>query len=116
MVDSEPNWYLREWMIHLGRKQTALVTELGWLKSRASKFWNGQHSYRRELVNEIAAWLGIQPYELLMPPAEAIALRRLRETAVLIAAEHGAPYVLDLDERAEGRAGARTSIGSESKK
>ena len=99
MADPEPNWYLREWMIHLGLKQTALVDDLGWLKSRASKFWNGKHSYRRELVNEIAAWLGIQPYELLMPPAEALRLRRLRETAVLIAAEHGAPFVHDAEER-----------------
>lgn len=86
-----PNWYLKEWMDHLGKRQSSLVSELGWLKGRASKFYHGQHSYRREIVNELAAWLGIAPYELLMPPADALAIRRLRETAAEIVATTPAP-------------------------
>jgi hypothetical protein len=82
-----PDWYLQEWMIHFGKKQSSLVNELGWLKGRANKFWHKQHSYRRELVNQLAAWLGIEPFELLMPPHEALALRRLRATAAEIVAD-----------------------------
>lgn len=85
-VDEGPNWYLKEWMDHFDKRQSSLVSELGWLKGRASKFYHGQHSYRREIVNELSAWLGIAPYELLMPPGEALAIRRLRETAAEIAA------------------------------
>lgn len=84
----ESDWFLREWMEHKGKRQASLVNELGWLKGRASKFWNGAHPYRREIVNEIAAWLQIEPYELLMPPAKALAYRQMEETARRIA---GAP-------------------------
>lgn len=88
----EPDWYLRDWLVHFGKRQASLVNELGWLKGRANKFWHGEHDYRRELVNEISAWLGIEPYELLMPPERALALRRLRETAHAIAAEDARPF------------------------
>jgi transcriptional regulator with XRE-family HTH domain len=89
-VDS--NWYLREWMRHFGKRQAALVNELGWGKGRASKTWNGKIPYRREIVIELARWLGIRPYELLMPPNEAVNLRRLRETAAAIVAEEQRPF------------------------
>lgn len=87
MADEAPNWYLQEWLAHFGKRQAALTNELGWNKSRANFYWHGRQGYRREVVNEIAAWLGIKPYELLMPPSEAIALRRLRETAAMIVAQ-----------------------------
>lgn len=92
MSKEEPDWYLREWAKLLGKRQADLVNDKGWLKSRVSKFWNGGHSYRREIVNDVADWLGIEPFELLMPPRDAIAMRRLRETARMIVAEESAPY------------------------
>lgn len=79
-------------MSHRGKRQADLVNELGWLKARASKIWNSQIGYRRDTVAEIAEWLGIRPYELLMHPREAEALRRLRSTAAAIVAEDAAPY------------------------
>jgi len=82
---AEPDWYLQDWMRHLGKRQADLVKELGWAKGRANKFYHGQHPYRREIVNELAGWLGIPPYELLMPPEEAMMLRRLREAALDVA-------------------------------
>ncbi len=84
----EPDWYLREWLTHLGKRQASLVNELGWDKARANYVWHGRIPYRRDVVNEISKWLGIHPFELLMPPLEAIALRSLRETALAIAADH----------------------------
>lgn len=87
----DSDWYLREWMAHFGKKQAGLVNELGWDKARASFIWNSKQSYRREVVNEISTWLGVRPFELLMPPADALALRRLRQAAVEIA-EATTPY------------------------
>lgn len=86
----ERNWYLREWLEHFGKRQASLVNELGWDKSRANFVFHGKQPYRREIVNEIAAWLDIEPYELLMPPGEALALRSLREAARTIAQGDGA--------------------------
>jgi hypothetical protein len=84
---SEPDWHLRDWLAYFGKRQADLIKELGWDKARTSFVFNGKQSYRREIVNEIAAWLNIRPPELLMHPTEAIALRRLRETAAQIVAE-----------------------------
>ena len=83
--NTEPDWHLQEWMRHLGKRQADLVRELGWAKGRANKFYHGQHPYRREIVNELARWLEIAPYELLMAPDEALMLRRLREAALEVA-------------------------------
>lgn len=82
-----PNWFLQDWMRLKDKRQVALVNELGWSKGKASKFWNGKYDYRREIVNEVAAWLEIEPYELLMAPDVALSLRSLRQSALAIAAE-----------------------------
>lgn len=42
----------------------------------------GKQQYTRDAVNELAAYLNIQPFELLMHPADAMALRRLRKDAL----------------------------------
>jgi transcriptional regulator with XRE-family HTH domain len=81
------DWFLREWAVHMGKRQADLVRDLGWLKGRASKIWNGTIPYRRDIVVEVAAWLGVKEYELLMHPRDALAFRRLRETAQMIVAE-----------------------------
>jgi transcriptional regulator with XRE-family HTH domain len=91
--DSENNWYLREWAARDGKRQADLGRDLGWQKNTANRIWHGRQPYRRDIVNQVAAWLGIEPYELLMPPEQAIALRNLRQTARMIAAEEaGAPF------------------------
>ena len=96
MVDSDDDWHLREWLAHFGKKQSSLVNELGWDKSRANFVWHSKQPYRREVVNQVSAWLGIKPYELLMKPHEALALRNLRQTAALIVAEDPRPFDNDL--------------------
>ncbi len=73
-------------MRYRGKRQADLVKDLGWAKGRANKFFHGIHPYRRDIVNELSSWLEIAPFELLMPPDEAIRLRRLRDAALAIAA------------------------------
>lgn len=80
------DWFLQAWALEKGKKQSDLVTELGWLKNTAHRIWHGKQPYRRDVLNMVAQWLDLQPYELLMPPAEAIALRSLRQNAAAIVA------------------------------
>jgi transcriptional regulator with XRE-family HTH domain len=86
-------WYFADWAIHLGRRMADAERELGWSRSTASGLWNGTQRYTQERVDEAARWLGLQPYELLMPPPEALQLQRLRDTAYAIAAEQARPFV-----------------------
>lgn len=81
----EPDWYLKEWAQHAGKRQADLVNDLGWLKNHAHRIWHGKQPYRRDIVNDVARWLGIEPYELLMPPEQALQLRQFRNAAIAIA-------------------------------
>lgn len=100
----DPDWYLREWAEHLGLRQAGLVNDLGWDKARASFVWNGKQPYRRDIVNEVSRWLGIEPYELLMHPEEALAIRDLRALAKSIAGHsaRSGPAETDTSSRAPG--------------
>lgn len=82
----DPDWFLREWLAHFGKRQSSLVNELGWDKARANFLFHSKQAYRRDDVNTISSWLGIAPHELLMRPEDALALRLLRRTAAQIAA------------------------------
>ena len=88
MVKTRPphDWYFKDWCDQCGKKQADLVADLGWNISKASLFWNGKQRYHREDVNEIAAYLGVMPFELLLHPEEANAIKRLRVSARQIAA------------------------------
>ncbi len=79
------HWYLAEWAEMLGRTQADAVRELGWNKSTASHLWNGKQRYSQDYVDEVAIWLTLRPYELLMPPDLAMAIRRLRDAAPRLA-------------------------------
>lgn len=85
-AEDEPDWYLQEWAALADKRQADLVTDLGWVKNHAHRIWHSKQPYRRDIVNAVSRWLQIQPYELLMPPEEALLLRQLRETARAIAA------------------------------
>lgn len=81
-------WYLAEWATYYGKTQADASRAMGWPKSNASELWNGKQRYNQDLVDQVILWLEIRSFELFMPPAEAVALRRLRETALVIAADH----------------------------
>lgn len=85
-ADSE-DWYFREWLAHQGKSANQLVADLDFHRTTAYRLLRGDQPYRKDFVVAIARWLNIRPYELLMPPEEAMALRRLKQTAMAIAAD-----------------------------
>lgn len=78
------DWFLNEWMLSTGVNQTVLRDRAGWGKASASNICSGKTGYSRRLINEAANALNIQPYELLMHPDDAMALRQLRNDALRI--------------------------------
>jgi transcriptional regulator with XRE-family HTH domain len=85
------DWYLKAWMKTLKVRQSDITRATGYKKATMSELASGKQRYNRDILNEVADALHIRPYELLMHPDEAMAIRRVRESAVRIAAE--APVV-----------------------
>lgn len=65
-------------------KQAHLARQCDWEPSTMHGIYHGRTDYYREIVNLIAKKLNIQPYELLMHPDEAMALRALRKDAMRV--------------------------------
>ena len=84
MANPTHDWYLKEWLRTLHKKQADIVRDLDWNKARVSLMIRGEQPYTREAINELATYLNLHPYELLMHPDEAMALRRLRQEAVRV--------------------------------
>lgn len=84
-------WYLREWMAERGKRQVDLIKELGWSSGKANEVFKGQQ-YTQALIDVLAPWLDVEHYELLMPPALAVSLRRLKASAATIVAEAGQQF------------------------
>lgn len=81
---AEPDWFLPEWIATLKTTQSKLARQCGWNTSTMHGIYHGRTQYYREIVNLIAGNLNIKPYELLMHPDEAFALRQQREVALKI--------------------------------
>lgn len=75
------DWYLSEWLAYFGKKQADVVRELDWNKAKVSLTASGKQPYFREDVKQITEWLGLRPYELLMHPRDALAIRNMRQSA-----------------------------------
>lgn len=75
------DWYLKEWLATLGKRQADIVRDLGWNKARISLMLRGKQPYDRDSINELATYLNLRPHELLMHPDDAMALRRLKIAA-----------------------------------
>lgn len=84
--DLSHRWFLREWAELRGRKQSDLARGLGWSKAKISALWTGDQQYQQEHIDQAAYYLGIEPWELLIPPDRAQAIRELEKAAVTIAA------------------------------
>lgn len=82
------DWFLQEWMAALRKSQADLARECDWTRGTMHGIYHGRTDYYRELVNLIASKLNIQPYELLMHPDDAMAIRQLRRDALRVV-EHG---------------------------
>jgi hypothetical protein len=79
------DWFLRDWAKMLGKRQVDFVRDLGWNKSKANLVWHNAQAYNRETINEVSQYLQIAPYELLLHPDDAMAIRQLRISARQIA-------------------------------
>lgn len=80
-------WHVQEWMELYKKRQVDLINELGWSKAKASDVMSGQQ-YTQSLIDQLAPWLNAKPFELLMAPQEAMAIRAMRKAAVEIAADN----------------------------
>lgn len=83
------HWYLREWAELYKFRQADAMRDLGWAKATASALWNGDQRYTQDLIDEVSIRFNIAPHELLMHPADAMALRQVREGAIRVAAIEG---------------------------
>lgn len=84
-IPNQLNWYLREWMDLLGVKQADMIRRTDWSKATMSQLYNSKQDYSPKIVNEAAQALNLEPFELLMKPERAMALRRQREAALILA-------------------------------
>jgi transcriptional regulator with XRE-family HTH domain len=95
------DWFLKAWMTTLKIRQSDVMKATGYRRATMSELSTGKQRYNRDVINAVAAAMNIRPYELLMHPDEAMAIRRVRESAVRIAAETPAP-----DLESQGESGA----------
>lgn len=90
------SWFLREWMDTLGVRQKDMMERADWSKTTASLLYNCQQDMNVDLLKSAARALNRQPYELLMPPAEAFRIIRHRqeveEEALRLVAEKRLDY------------------------
>lgn len=61
-----------------------MIRRTDWSKATASQLYNNKQDYSPKVVNEAAKALNVAPYELLMKPETAMALRRLRQDALRV--------------------------------
>jgi transcriptional regulator with XRE-family HTH domain len=69
----------------LGKSQADMCRLCDWSKATASQLYNNKQDYSPKIVKEAAAALNVEPFELLMKPERAMALRRQREAALILA-------------------------------
>lgn len=74
-------------MAALDKRQADIVADLEWNPAKISLMLRGKQQYNRDAVNELSAYLNLQPFELLMHPEDAMALRRMRAAALAIVAD-----------------------------
>lgn len=106
MAAPEHDWFLHAWFDTLGKVQNDLHTQLKLPKNTMSRLWHGDQPYRKDYLNKIASWLGIQPYELLLHPQDAFQIRRLK--AAVEGAVRPVPISQDPPPKADAVAPAQT--------
>ncbi|MBX4388564.1 hypothetical protein K4H03_20985, partial [Mycobacterium tuberculosis] len=81
-----------EWMKTLDMKNKDLQEQCGWTVRITNQRINRKIRWHRDHLNLAAKALNIYPYELLIPPEDAMAIRRLRSDAIRIAADNRIAY------------------------
>lgn len=100
------DWYFRDWLLTLRLKQSDVVARTDWPKSKVSKLVNGSVAYNRDIINEAAAALNLKPFELLLHPEEAMALRGFRQSARIIASQDDSDSQRNVKDQTEHRSAA----------
>lgn len=67
--------------------QAKMMERTGWSKATMSQLFNGTQDYSPAIVEAAAAALEVEPFELLLPPERAMALRDFKRAARVIAAD-----------------------------
>jgi hypothetical protein len=75
------DWYFNQWLAYFDKSQADVVEGLEWNKSKVSLFASGKQRYHRDDINQLAAFLNLEPFELLLPPDRAMAMRQYRASA-----------------------------------
>lgn len=78
-------WHLKAWLKALGKTQADLEKDAGMNKAKVSLLCNNKQQYDQDDISLIAEYLEIAPYELLMHPSEAMAIRDFRASAARVA-------------------------------
>lgn len=93
------SWYINEWMAAVGIKTQAELGKLAnWSKATTSQICNGKQDYSPAIIKAASEALGVEPFELLIPPERAMAFRRFYAEAkqVVETGADAAPTVVDL--------------------
>lgn len=56
-----------------------------------SQLYNGEQDYSPKIINDAAAALNLEPFELLMHPDRAMNYRKMHESALRIASDNPTP-------------------------
>lgn len=75
------NWYIKEWLRTCEVTQAKLAELMDVNKTTVSHLVNNQIDYTPEYIRDVALALQIEPFELLLPPDRAMALRQYRASA-----------------------------------
>jgi transcriptional regulator with XRE-family HTH domain len=71
------DWFLKDWMKTLRVSQAKLAKLCDWSPAKMNDIYHGRTSYYRQILNEVATALHLQPWELLMHPADAMVVRQM---------------------------------------
>lgn len=116
MAKIQPDAYVEEWLAYFGKSQADVVNDLDWNKAKVSLICKGKQRYHRDDINDLAAYLHLEPFELLLPPDRAMAMRQYRASAaeVVKLAPEQAPAIdihdvkFERDKAREGKRHRRT--------
>lgn len=97
MAAIRTDWYLKDWLRTLRISQSALAERLDWQNSKVSRLVNGTSDWNREHLEQVATALHLQPFELLLHPEDAMSVRRMRDSALVIAADKHRSFRFDLE-------------------
>lgn len=83
--------------------QAMMMEKTGWTKAKMSQLYNFKQDFNSEILSEASNALNIRPYELLMHPEDAHALRRVHGAAVHLASDRRAAFISEPEDASDGQ-------------